>query len=396
MEVHLLQLVLLMVLVAWLGAGVFLFWNARGMSVLRPATALPMPHPPPRVSIIVAARNEEKALPAALDSLLHLDYPDYEIILVDDDSTDSTPSIADDFARRPEARGRLRVIHNHGLPPGWRGKVHALSLAETAVTGDWVLATDADVVVHPALLRLAVSLASQTGARLVSITPQLDFSCFAERAVLPAFSFLLALAFPPRLVNHPKSRCALGVGAFLLMRRDDLRALGGYARLRGTLVEDLRMAQLFKRNGRAIHIAVGRDLFHTRMYDGWREMFEGLARTAFEGVGFSLRNIFAGLVVGLGAAVLPWAAALYLLLAAFTRGIPLRHDPTFLLAAVTTAISVVVYAPLVTFCGLSPLYALALPLATLFYSAAAVTSAVLTLAGPGIRWKDRMYPPPPT
>jgi chlorobactene glucosyltransferase len=396
MGLHFLQLILLIVFIGWLGAGVFLLWNARGMSVLRPETVLPKLSPAPRVSIIMAARNEEELLPAALESLLKLDYPDYEIILVDDDSTDSTPSIADAFARRPEALGRLRVIHNHELPPGWRGKVHALSLAEKAASGDWVLATDADVVAHPALLRLAVALASRTGARLVSVTPQFEFNSFAERVVLPVFSFLLAMVFPPRLVNHPKSRCALGVGAFLLMRRDDLRALGGYARLRGTLVEDLRMAQMFKRHGRAIHLAVGRALFHTRMYDGWREMFEGLARTAFEGMGFSLRNLFAGLVVGIGAAVLPWAVVLFKLLHAFIYGASLRRDPTFLLAAAAAAISMVVYVPVVAFFGASPFYGLALPFATLFYCAAAVTSAALTVAGPGVRWKDRMYPRVPT
>jgi glycosyltransferase involved in cell wall biosynthesis len=354
-----------------------------------------MPNPAPRVSILVAARNEEKTLPATLTSLLKLDYPEYEIILVDDDSTDSTPAIADAFAGSYQARGRLQVIHNHELPPGWRGKVHALSLAEKASAGDWLLATDADVVLHPALLRLAISLANQTGASLVSIAPQLDFGCFAERAVLPVFSFLLALAFPLRLVNRPDSRCALGVGAFLLMRRDDLRALGGYEQLRGALVEDLRMAQMFKRSGRAIHLAVGRDLFRTRMYDNWREMFEGLARTAFEGTGFSVRNTVVGLVLGLGGAVLPWVTLLGLLLSAFNHGTPLRHDPPFLLAAATAGVSLLVYAPLVAFLGLSPLYAFALPLATLFYSAAVVTSAILTLAGPGVRWKDRMYPHPP-
>ncbi len=390
-----LQLILLLALLGWLTAGAFLYWNARGLNVLRPATSLPMPQPAPRVSILVAARNEEKTLGATLSSLLNLDYPDYEIILVDDDSADGTPAIADAYARRPEVQGRLRVIHNHELPPGWRGKVYALSLAEKAATGEWLLATDADVIAHPALLRVAVSLAAQTGARLVSITPQFDYGCLAERAVLPIFSFLLALAYPLRLVNHPKSRCALGVGAFLLMRREDLRALGGYERLRGTLIEDLRMAQMFKRNGRTIYLAVGKDLFHTRMYDDWREMFEALARTAFEGTGFSLRNTLVGLVIGLGAAVLPWAASLVLLLSAFKHGTPLRHDPPFLLATATAAVSLVVYAPLVTFLGLSPLWALALPLATLFYSAAAVTSAVLTLAGTGVRWKDRLYPPPP-
>ncbi len=113
----------------------------------------------PKTSIIAAARNEEETLPTALNSLLTLDYPDYEVILVNDDSTDRTGLIAEDWTRRLESRGRLKVIHNHELPPGWTGKVHALNLAARAATGEWILTTDADVVFHPALLRLALACA---------------------------------------------------------------------------------------------------------------------------------------------------------------------------------------------------------------------------------------------
>ena len=153
---HLLDLVLWFVFVVWIAAGLFAFWNITGVAILRPASSPAPPSALPRVSILLAARNEQEMLPATLDSLLKLDYPDYEIILVDDDSDDRTGAIADEWAQRP-ARGKLRVIHNHDLPPGWRGKVHAMSLAAAAATGEWILSTDADVVFHPSLLRQAVN-----------------------------------------------------------------------------------------------------------------------------------------------------------------------------------------------------------------------------------------------
>ena len=108
---------------------------------------------------------------------------------------------------------------------------------------------------------------------------------WAEKVVMPAFGFLLFMLFPLRLVNDPRSSRAMAAGAFLLMRHDDLKALGGYARLRDTLIEDLRMAEIFKHNGRRTYLGVTRGVFRTRMYENWREVFEGLARSAWEGAG---------------------------------------------------------------------------------------------------------------
>ena len=109
--------------------------------------------------------------------------------------------------------------------------------------------------------------------------------------MLPAFTFLISSFYPLRLVNDPKSSRALAAGAFILMKREDLSALGGYARLRKVLIEDLRLAELFKRHGRRIHLAASRGLFHTRMYSSGGGMFEGLSRSAFEGAGFSVTKL---------------------------------------------------------------------------------------------------------
>ncbi len=295
---HLLDLVLWFVFVVWIAAGLFAFWNITGAAILRPQSSAAPLSPLPRVSILLAARNEQEMLPATLDSLLKLDYPDFEIILVDDDSDDLTGAIADDWARRHAAAVKLRVIHNHHLPPGWRGKVHAMSLAAAAATGEWILSTDADVVFHPSLLRQAVELALRKNVQFLSLTPEVKMQSWAEKVVLPAFGFLLFMLFPLRRVNDPRSSRAMAAGAFLLMRHADLVSLGGYARLRHTLIEDLRMAELFKRNGRRTYLGVTRGVFYTHMYENWREVFEGLARSAWEGAGCSLWKLLAGVAAG--------------------------------------------------------------------------------------------------
>ncbi|HLW79459.1 MAG TPA: glycosyltransferase family 2 protein [Terriglobia bacterium] len=391
-------------LVVWCALGIFHLWNARGLTALGPGMAGDLPVPAaleapasasaPRVSIIVAARNEQEMLPATLASLAGLDYPDYEVILVDDDSTDRTGAIADQWAASPESAGRRRVIHNHALPAGWRGKVHALDLAARAATGDWLLSTDADVVFHPDALRLAMAVALGDGAQLFSMMPEFEYGSFGEKAILPAFSFLLATLFPVRLVNNPRSRRAIAAGAFILMRRADFDELGGYSSLRGTLIEDLRTAQMFKQSGRHIRAAVSRGLLRTRMYASLRELWEGLRRSAFEGSGRSVPKVLAGLAGGNLLGVLPWAAAASLLAADLEARRALASDRALLLAMAACVVSVLVYLPFLVFLRVPPLYVLALPLATLCYSGIALDSMVSSRFGGGVTWKDRTYTAP--
>jgi chlorobactene glucosyltransferase len=385
---HTLALILFGVALAWCGVGLFELWNMIGVTILRPLLRFqPLP-PLPRVSIILAARNEEETLPATLASLLSLDYPDFEVILVDDDSDDRTGAIADGWAGRPASGGKLRVIHNYELPVGWRGKVHAMSLAEKAAAGEWILATDADVVFDPSILRQAITLALQKDASLLSLTPELEMQSLMEKAVMPAFGLLLSLIFPLRLVNSPSSARALAAGAFLLMRRKDLDSLGGYAPLRDTLIEDVRMADMFKHHGYRIYLAVTRGLFRTRMYKNWREVFEGLSRSAWEGSGRSIWKLFGTMMMGSALAVLPWVALAVVLVS----GTSPARSSVLVAAGAATAMSVIIYLPVVIFAGLSPLYAFTLPFAVLFYSVVAIVSAFSSLKGPGIRWKGRRYP----
>jgi chlorobactene glucosyltransferase len=390
---HFLELSLWVIFAAWIAAGLFSLWNIRGVTVFRPDSFVELPARFPRVSILLAARNEQETLPATLDSLLKLDYPDFEIILVDDDSDDRTGEIADEWARHHGASGKLRVIHNHVLPPGWRGKVHAMDLAVEAATGEWILATDADVVFHPSLLRQAVAAAIRKDLQFLSLTPELEMQSFAEKVVMPAFGFLLFMLFPLRRVNSPRSSRAMAAGAFLLMKHDDLKALGGYAQLRNTLIEDLRMAELFKRNGRRTYLGLTRGVFFTRMYKNWREVFEGLARSAWEGTGCSLSKVLAGVTGAVGLAVFPWISLVVLSFDRWFSGTP-AHNAALWAAVAASAASAIVYAPVVVFAGLPVFYVFTLPFAALFYSAVSISSALNSLAGPGLSWKGRRYQPP--
>jgi len=203
-----------------------------------------------------------------------------------------------------------------------------------------------------------------------------------------------ALPVPLNLVNDPTSSRALAAGAFILMKREDLTALGGYARLRNVLIEDLRLAELFKRHGRRIYLAASRGLFHTRMYSSGGEMFEGLSRSAFEGSGFSVPKILGAVFLANLLAVFPWAALIARILSDLRFGRPAWHDPVLLFALVACTIASLVYLPFIRHLRVPVLYVFALPLATLFYSCVAMNSAFAGIVGGGVPWKGRRYRAP--
>jgi hypothetical protein len=177
------------------------------------------------------------------------------------------------------------------------------------------------------------------------------------------------------------------------MRSDDFRALGGYQPVAHAVVEDLRIAEHFKRHGRRTCLIPGRGLIRTRMYNGAREMFEGLSRSAFEGTGCSVAKVVAGILAGSLMAVLPWVALVLVGIRDALQGQPLLADHTLLLAFTTCAASALVYLPAPIFFRVSPVFVFALPLAAVFYSAVSLNSTWRSLAGRGVSWKGRYYRP---
>src|ERR1700747_1341954 len=173
------------------------------------------PVPPsrrPSVSVIVPARNEEASLRACLESLLVQVGIEFEIIVVDDGSTDGTRAIAQSF---PD----VRVITPGRLPPGWTGKNNAVAAGAREARGEWLLFTDADTVHKPGSLARAVAEADQHGATLLSYSPEQEVHGFWEKAVMPVIFAELAATYPPTKVNDPASRLAAANGQYLMISR---------------------------------------------------------------------------------------------------------------------------------------------------------------------------------
>jgi chlorobactene glucosyltransferase len=227
----------------------------------------------PRVTAVIAARNEETDIGACLDSLLLQDYPDLEVIVVDGASTDRTREIV--RAHSP----RVRLIEEPPLPAGWVGKSWACSLGAQAASGEYLLFTDADVRYDPSTLRTTLEYGEREGADLVTLGGRLEMVTWWERVILPFMVQLVLTYFRTPRVNEPLSKAAMANGQYILVRRTAYEAVGGHAAIRGAVLEDVRLAQEFRRSGKVLRIAFARELITTRMYRNRPEMVEGLLKT---------------------------------------------------------------------------------------------------------------------
>lgn len=329
------------------------------------------------VSVILAARDEEEELPAALDGLLAQDDPPLEIVVVEGGSTDRTRDVV--RARAP----RVRLVDEPPLPPGWVGKNWACWTGAQASRGAWLLFLDADVRLAPSALRTAVRWALRERASLATIAPRVEMRTFWERVVLPFYVQMVLTYFRAPRVNLDRSRAAMANGQFWLVRREEYEALGGHAAVRDKVLEDVAIARRFRAAGRSIRIAWAPELATTRMYRDRHEMFEGILKNV-HGTEFS---------AGRQAAFLAGLVGLFWLpLAVLPVGVAAGSVPVALLGAVLAVALFGKHAAFSRAVGAPAVYGLAFPVAVGFYVVAVSTSLVRGLRGGHVTWKGRAYP----
>ena len=362
-----------------------LFWVVQGTRAVRGMARLPtLDDVPlledgryPRVSILVAARNEATKLPAALTSLLEQDYPNYEVIMVNDRSQDETPQILDEFDQRHD---HLKVTHLSKLPPGWLGKPHALTQAYRRATGEWSLFTDADVHFAADLLKRSLSLALAQGWDHVTLLPFGELEGFWEKTAITYWVGTFALGLKPWRVSDPKAKEYVGVGAFQLVRRSTCEEIGTHQRLAMEVVEDVKLGKLVKLSGFCSGVALGENRLHIRWVEGLGEYVRNLSKNMFAACGFSVSYALLLVVLTLAMTVLPLGGLL------FGSGAARNLSVVCILAAGLTQMK-----NGVQLCRASPLYALTFPLGAVLLSYALLRSMVVTLWG-GVLWRDTFYP----
>lgn len=295
---------ILAVVLAVLCGLVFLVWTSRHLLINHskrhdvPLTAdLPgPPRPAPRVSVLVAAKDEEANIGACVESMLRQDYPDFEVLVIDDRSADRTAEVVEAIAARDP---RVRLVRIRELPDGWCGKNHAMWQGARHATGEWLCMIDADCrQTCDRTLSVTVQHALDRGADLLSVLPTLEMKGFWENVVQPVCSGVMIIWFKPDAVNDPARPQAYANGAFMLMRRDAYEAIGTHEAVRMCVNEDMHMALRTKRAGRRLVVVQNRGLYLVRMYTSLQQIVNGWSRIFYGTFGTTPRLIASIAVLG--------------------------------------------------------------------------------------------------
>lgn len=245
----------------------------------RPAQAAALPY----VSVLIPARNEAEIIAYTVRSLLVQDYPAFEIILLDDNSTDGTGDIA-----RAAANGdpRLHVVNGAALLPGWLGKSWACHQLAGAARGDVLLFTDADVQWNKGALAALVAHMTAKRADLLTVWSTQTTVTWGERLIVPLMA-LVILGYLPAFLVHwtPFPSLAAANGQCLAFRRKAYDKIGGHITVRAEIVEDIMFARRIKAAGFRLRMADGNGLIACRMYRDWRGVRDGFAKNIIAGYG---------------------------------------------------------------------------------------------------------------
>src|ERR1700741_3011434 len=269
------------------------FWFTHGLRVAYGAVRLPWlrDYAPaadadcPKLSLIFAARDEQQKLPAALATLVGIDYPNLEIIAVDDRSTDATAQILDEFAA---LHPQLKVVHVNELPKGWLGKPHALQKGFEASTGEFLVFTDADVKFQRDALRRVVTLVRERGLDHLTLFGDVERSGFWDTVLISFFGMGFQLATDPYNVSNPNSRSYAGIGAFQLLRRAAYEASGTHRRLAMEVIDDMKLGKIVKMAGFRSGVAVAQNYVSVAWHLGLGNLVRGVEKNFFAAAGFSV------------------------------------------------------------------------------------------------------------
>jgi chlorobactene glucosyltransferase len=375
------------VVLAWLISTVLTLYGLSRQKTLSPIDDLRLQaNDAPLVSVLVPARNEEhRVLADCIHSILGQDYGRFEIIAVNDRSTDETGAILESLAR---ADARLRVIEGEEPPAAWLGKAYAMHQALNHARGEWVLATDADMIFDKTALRSAVARTSEQKADAMTLIPYFEASSFWERVTIPAWAWLLLMFTVAYRVNNPKSQGAVGIGGFFLMRRGTLEHAGGYEALKDEVLEDVRLAEMIKRSGGSLLTEHAPSLLSTRMYRNFAEMWECCTKNWFSGMKFSLPFAMGGVFSIYLIAVVPPLIALASGIG-IAAGLSTDLWRLFIPAALSWLMQVLVLVIVSIRSEVCPPYALTAPLGLGMLYAMLFDSAIRITTGKGVRWKGR-------
>ena len=359
------------------GALLQLAWGFLSIPSLKdvPAT-MPPGSAAPRVSVIVAARDEERHIESAVSAVLDQSYSNFELIVVDDRSSDRTSEILRRLATRSR---RLHVLTLRELPPGWLGKNHALHVGAAIASGELLLFADADVILRPDTLSRAVRLLRIERANHVAVAPDLVVPTWPLALVVNYFMMWFLLWLRPWKARDPLSSAYVGIGAFNLVRTTAYRAIGGHSRIRLRPDDDLMLGKLLKTAGHRQIVAAGAGAVSVEWYRTLGELARGFRKNAFAGLQYSLL-LTVGAIAGNLALVWPFVAIW------MTSG---AERAIYAIAALTQMAG---YGGPALTQRTRPWLAVLYPLAGLIFVSILGAAVLRTVRRRGIEWRGTFYP----
>ena len=349
----------------------------------------------PSICAVVPARNEAEAISLSITSLLNCDYKgDFSVVLVDDNSSDRTAAIAKETAASlgkgdcgASRRHRLNVISGKPLEPGWKGKLWAIhqgiEFASAEAMPNYWLFTDADIQHARSNLTQLVVKAETEDLDLVSLMVLLRCQSAWEKLLIPAFVFFFQKLYPFAWVNNPQKSIAAAAGGCILISNEALVEIGGIAAIKNALIDDCTLARAVKASGKKIWLGLTETTISLRGYDNVKTIWDTIARTAYDQLGYSLL-LLVGTVVGMGLVYL--VAPVGVLWGAIAHNWLL-----FAICSFTWLLMIWAYLPTIRLYKISWTWALLLPAIAFLYTLMTIDSAIKHYRGQGGAWKGRTY-----
>ena len=331
----------------------------------------------PRVSILIPARDEEAEIEQALRSVLALDYPDREIVVINDRSTDDTGPI---LARLSSEHPELKVVTVETLPAGWIGKNHALHVGAQSSTGELLLFTDADVSFSPAALRKAVSALEDDRLDHLTVGPRMWSRSLWVGLLIGFFGRAFTVFFRPWEAIDPRSKCYVVLGAFNLVRRRVYEQLGGHRRIALRPDDDMKLGKIIKEAGFRQDIRHGQEEMSVPWYPTVGAFVRGLEKNVLAGVDYRVIQLFFNLTLALMMLFAPWVL------------LALGDWPTQAVAGAALFLSFASFAVFLRLSGVGPWWAILEPVVGLIFVYTFARSVILTKWRGGIYWRDTFYP----
>jgi len=360
----------------WVPMGILLVLKRKAIQVLASLT-IEEPQPLPKVSVVIPARNEERNVEHALQSVLGLDYPGLEIVVANDRSTDGTGDILKKLVKGDH---RLTLLNIESLPEGWLGKTHALHMGAQQAQGEFILFTDADIVFHPFALRKAMSHVQANQLDHLTIVPADTMPGFFLRVLSATFGIFMFIIFQPWKAKNPRSRKYMGIGAFNLIRTSVYKTIGGHEAIALRPDDDLKFGKLVKRNGYRQDVLNGKGMVAVEWYRTVPELIHGLMKNMFAGMEYRVSFVVLATLASLLIHLWPWIGMWYATGWAQT------------LFALTVFMMVGSFGFALAPFGVKPWHGLFLPLTISLLVYIQWRATILTLWQGGITWRGTFYP----